>query len=89
MNGAAAALVPRTWSVASLAVLEGFELTHLTQHVSVRHFPVGEETHRAGSGVGRLALFGKLLRPFVDDVAIVGATIAGALVTAAQAIADA
>ena len=89
MNGAAAALAPRAWSAGSLPVLEGFVLTHLTQHVSVRHFPVGEQTHRVGSGVGRLALFGMLLRPFVDDVAIVGATIAGALVTAAQAIADA
>ena len=69
-------------------------LTHVTRHVSVRHFHVGEETHRVGSGVGRLALFGILLPPFVDDAAIAGATIAGAtiagaLVTAAQAIADA
>jgi zinc and cadmium transporter len=60
-------------SGAALGILTGYLLVHLTQHVLVRHFHFGEETHgheMVGRWVGITALFGLLLHTFFDGVAI-------------------
>ena len=58
---------------AALAILAGFLLVHLTQHVFVQHFHFGEETHRVSRRVSISALVGLLLHTFVDGVAIASA----------------
>lgn len=58
---------------AALAVLVGYFLVHLTQHVITPHFHFGEETHHdemVGRWVGVAALLGLLLHTFFDGVAI-------------------
>jgi ZIP family zinc transporter/zinc and cadmium transporter len=58
---------------AVLAVLVGYMLVHLTQHVLVAHFHFGEETHSehmVSRWVGISALLGLLLHTFFDGVAI-------------------
>jgi zinc and cadmium transporter len=58
---------------AILAVLIGYLLVHLTQHVLVAHFHFGEETHSehmVSRWVGITALLGLLLHTFFDGVAI-------------------
>ena len=58
---------------AILAVLLGYLLVHLTQHVLVAHFHFGEETHTehmVSRWVGITALLGLLLHTFFDGVAI-------------------
>jgi zinc and cadmium transporter len=58
---------------AALAVLVGYLLVHLTQHVLVAHFHFGEETHHdemVSRWVGITALCGLLLHTFFDGVAI-------------------
>jgi zinc and cadmium transporter len=58
---------------AILAVLLGYLLVHLTQHVLVAHFHFGEETHTehmVSRWVGITALCGLLLHTFFDGVAI-------------------
>jgi zinc transporter ZupT len=58
---------------AALAVVVGYLLVHLTQHVITPHFHFGEETHHeemVGSWVGVAALLGLLLHTFFDGVAI-------------------
>jgi len=57
-------------SGASWTILIGFVLVHLTQHVFVRHFHFGAETHHVESSVGVSALIGLTLHTFVDGVAI-------------------
>jgi zinc and cadmium transporter len=57
----------------ALAVLGGYLLVHLTQHVFTHHFHFGEETHdhaMVGRWVGISALLGLLLHTFFDGVAI-------------------
>ena len=58
---------------AGILILGGFLLVHLTQHVFVRHFHFGEETHAVSQQVGIAALIGLLLHTFVDGVAITSA----------------
>ncbi len=58
---------------AGVTVLAGFGLVHLTQHVFVRHFHFGEETHHVSPQVSISALVGLLLHTFVDGVAIASA----------------
>jgi zinc and cadmium transporter len=56
-----------------LAVLVGYLLVHLTQHVLTPHFHFGEETHShamVDRSVGTAALLGLLLHTFFDGVAI-------------------
>ena len=55
---------------ASWIILLGFLLVHLTQHVFVRHFHYGAETHQVEHSVGFAALIGLTLHTFVDGVAI-------------------
>lgn len=58
---------------AAVAVLVGYMLVHLTQHVLVAHFHFGEETHSehmVSRWVGISALLGLLLHTFFDGVAI-------------------
>src|SRR5690606_29239445 len=58
---------------AAVGILVGYLLVHLTQHVFVRHFHFGEETHgqeMVGRWVGISALLGLLLHSFFDGVAI-------------------
>jgi len=55
---------------ASWIILLGFMLVHLTQHVFVRHFHFGAETHQVEHSVGVSALIGLTLHTFVDGVAI-------------------
>ena len=58
---------------AAFAVLVGYLLVHLTQHVLTRHFHFGEETHHdamVNPWVGIAALLGLLLHTFFDGVAI-------------------
>ncbi len=58
---------------AAVAVLVGYLLVHLTQHVLVAHFHFGEETHHdemVSRWVGITALLGLLLHTFFDGVAI-------------------
>ncbi|MBA4070581.1 MAG: ZIP family magnesium transporter [Gemmatimonas sp.] len=55
---------------ASWIILLGFVLVHLTQHVFVRHFHFGAETHQVEHSVGVSALIGLTLHTFVDGVAI-------------------
>jgi len=55
---------------ASWVILAGFMLVHLTQHVFVRHFHFGAETHQVEKSVGVSALIGLTLHTFVDGVAI-------------------
>lgn len=55
---------------ASWIILLGFVLVHLTQHVFVRHFHFGAETHQVERSVGVSALIGLTLHTFVDGVAI-------------------
>jgi zinc and cadmium transporter len=59
-----------------LALLVGYLLVHLTQHVLTPHFHFGEERHPAdmvGPWVGITALLGLLLHSFFDGVAIASA----------------
>lgn len=58
---------------AGAVVLLGFVLVHLTQHVFVKHFHFGEETHPVSRRVSVSALAGLLLHTFVDGVAIASA----------------
>lgn len=51
-------------------ILGGFLAVHLTQHVFVRHFHFGPETHQVERSVGVSALVGLILHTFVDGVAI-------------------
>ncbi|MHB8838899.1 MAG: ZIP family metal transporter [Gemmatimonadaceae bacterium] len=55
---------------AAWVILLGFVLVHLTQHVFVRHFHFGAETHTVEQSVGVSALIGLTLHTFVDGVAI-------------------
>jgi ZIP family zinc transporter/zinc and cadmium transporter len=55
---------------AAWVILGGFLAVHLTQHVFVRHFHYGAETHRVEKSVGVSALVGLMLHTFVDGVAI-------------------
>ena len=58
---------------AAAGILAGYLLVHLTQHVFVRHFHFGEETHgheMVGRWIGIAALLGLLLHTFFDGVAI-------------------
>lgn len=58
------------------AVLVGYLLVHLTQHVLTPHFHFGEETHHehmVSRWVGITALLGLLLHTFFDGVAIASA----------------
>jgi ZIP family zinc transporter/zinc and cadmium transporter len=55
---------------AAWTILLGFALVHLTQHVFVRHFHFGPETHAVEQSVGISALVGLMLHTFVDGVAI-------------------
>lgn len=55
---------------AAWTVLLGFVLVHLTQHVFVRHFHFGAETHHVEHSVSVSALIGLMLHTFVDGVAI-------------------
>lgn len=58
---------------AAIAILVGYLLVHLTQHVLTPHFHFGEETHdheMLGQWVGVTALAGLLLHTFFDGVAI-------------------
>ncbi len=55
---------------AAWVILLGFVLVHLTQHVFVRHFHFGPETHQVEQSVGISALIGLTLHTFVDGVAI-------------------
>jgi len=57
----------------AVGMLVDYLLVHLTQHVFVRHFHFGEETHgheMVGRWVGIAALLGLLLHTFFDGVAI-------------------
>jgi ZIP family zinc transporter/zinc and cadmium transporter len=66
---------------APVAVLVGYLLVHLTQHVVTPHFHFGEETHHhemVGRWVGITALVGLLLHTFFDGVAIASAFGVGA-----------
>jgi zinc and cadmium transporter len=65
---------------AVVAVLVGYMLVHLTQHVLVAHFHFGEETHpehMVSRWVGISALLGLLLHTFFDGVAIASGFHAG------------
>jgi zinc and cadmium transporter len=65
---------------AAAAVLLGYLLVHLTQHVLVAHFHFGEETHQehmVSRWVGITALLGLLLHTFFDGVAIASGFHAG------------
>lgn len=65
---------------AAAAVLVGYLLVHLTQHVLVAHFHFGEETHSehmVSRWVGITALLGLLLHTFFDGVAIASGFHAG------------
>ena len=70
------AMVPHALEAGSsgaVGILLGYLLVHLTQHVFVRHFHFGEETHgneMVGRWVGISALLGLLLHTFFDGVAI-------------------
>jgi ZIP family zinc transporter/zinc and cadmium transporter len=55
---------------AAWVILGGFLAVHLTQHVFVRHFHYGAETHQVERSVGVSALIGLILHTFVDGVAI-------------------
>lgn len=55
---------------AAWTILVGFVLVHLTQHVFVRHFHFGAETHHVEHSVGVTALIGLMMHTFVDGVAI-------------------
>ncbi len=63
---------------AGVTVLAGFVLVHLTQHVFVKHFHFGEETHRVTHRVSVSALVGLLMHTFVDGVAIASAFLVSA-----------
>lgn len=57
------------------AVVIGYLVVHLTQHVMTPHFHFGEETHfdaMVSRGVGVWALIGLLPHSFFDGVAIAG-----------------
>jgi zinc and cadmium transporter len=58
-------------------VLGGFLLVHLTQHVFVRHFHFGEETHVVARNVAASALVGLLVHTLIDGVAIASAFAVG------------
>ena len=64
----------------ALAVLLGYLLVHLTQHVLTPHFHYGEETHAeamVSEGIGVWALVGLLPHSFFDGVAISSAFLGG------------
>ncbi|HEX5725613.1 MAG TPA: ZIP family metal transporter [Longimicrobiaceae bacterium] len=68
-------------AAAATAILVGYLLVHLTQHVLTPHFHFGEETHHdamVGRWVGVTALAGLLLHTFFDGVAIASAFQVGA-----------
>jgi len=59
-----------------VAILVGYLLVHVTQHVLTPHFHFGEETHHEAmvdEWVGTAALLGLLLHTFFDGVAIASA----------------
>ncbi len=55
---------------ASLVVLLGYLLVHLSQHTLVPHFHFGEETHRVSEFTSKAAIAGLALHTFFDGVAI-------------------
>jgi zinc and cadmium transporter len=55
---------------ASLIILGGYLLVHLTQHTLAPHFHFGEEHHHVTKAVSFSALAGLMLHTFVDGVAI-------------------
>jgi zinc and cadmium transporter len=58
-----------------MAILIGYLIVHLTQHVLTPHFHFGEETHSeamVSRGVGLLALLGLVPHSFFDGVALAG-----------------
>ena len=55
---------------ASVVLLVGYLLVHLTQHTLTPHFHFGEETHNVTHVAGVTALIGLLLHTFFDGVAI-------------------
>src|SRR4051812_14522703 len=55
---------------ASLIILGGYLLVHLTQHTLAPHFHFGEEHHHVTKVVSFSALAGLILHTFVDGVAI-------------------
>lgn len=68
-------------SGAALAILAGYLLVHLTQHVLVPHFHFGEETHdhaMVDRWIGIAATLGLLLHSFFDGVAIASGFAVGA-----------
>lgn len=61
------------------AVIIGYLVVHLTQHVMTPHFHFGEETHveaMVSRGVGVWALIGLIPHSFFDGVAIAGGFLA-------------
>lgn len=60
----------RGGSEASVVILAGYLVVHLTQHTLTQHFHFGEETHAVTASVGVSALAGLLVHTFVDGVAI-------------------
>jgi zinc and cadmium transporter len=54
----------------AIAILAGYLLVHLAQHVLVPHFHFGEETHHVTRAAAVSALFGLSLHSFFDGVAI-------------------
>jgi zinc and cadmium transporter len=58
-----------------MAILIGYLIVHLTQHVLTPHFHFGEETHTeamVSRGIGVLALLGLVPHSFFDGVAVAG-----------------
>jgi len=58
-----------------MAILAGYLIVHLTQHVLTPHFHFGEETHTeamVSRGIGVLALLGLVPHSFFDGVALAG-----------------
>ncbi len=77
LSVAIADIIPEAISLggklAGAVVLTGFVLVHVTQHVFVRHFHFGEETHVVARNVAASALVGLLLHTLIDGVAIASA----------------
>jgi zinc and cadmium transporter len=77
LSVAIADIIPQAISqggkAAGAYVLTGFVLVHVTQHVFVRHFHFGEETHVVARSVAASALVGLLLHTLIDGVAIASA----------------
>ena len=72
LSVAIADIIPEAISLggklAGAVVLTGFVLVHVTQHVFVRHFHFGEETHVVARNVAASALVGLLLHTLIDGV---------------------